>query len=97
MKLDLELLFANLSRTEEDTSVSRDGVNDYLIDKILFPCMNGGAIRLCDIDFDAFDAEDVNALMAFHSKLESRADAVDCLAKRVSAIQPVPAAFRSFC
>ena len=97
MKLDLELLFTNLSRTEEDTGVSRDGVNDYLIDKILSPCMNGETIRLCDIDFNAFDAEDVDTLAEFHDKLERQAEAAARLAESIGAIRPVPTGFRSFC
>ncbi len=97
MKLDLELLFTYLSQMEEDTGVSRDGVNDYLIDKILFPCMNRETIRLCDIDFNAFDAEDVDDLMEFHKKLKCRAGTVMSLAEKFGAICPVPADFRSFC
>ncbi len=97
MKLDLELLFANLSRTKEDTGIPRDGVNGYLIDKILVPSMNGETIRLRDIDFDAFDAEDVDDLMEFHNKLECQTDAVMRMAEKLGAICPIPANFRSFC
>lgn len=97
MKLDLELLFTNLSRTEDYTGVSRDGINGYLIDKILFPCMNGETIRLCDIDFNAFDAEDVEELEGFYGRMTASVHELEKVLAAMSTASPVAANSRRFC
>ena len=97
MKLDLELLFTNLSRTEEDTGVSRDGVNDYLIDKILFSCMNGERIFLKDIDFSAFDAEDVEELERFYDRMTAPVHQLEKVVTAMRTVDPVAASSRKFC
>ena len=97
MKLDLELLFTSLSRTEENTSVSRDGVNDYLIDKILFSCMNGERIFLKDIDFSAFDAEDVEELERFYDRMTAPVQQLEKVVTAMRTVDPVAASSRKFC
>ena len=45
MKLDLNLLSMRFSQAENEPPVPTDGVNEYLLEKILLPCMNGDTIR----------------------------------------------------
>ena len=97
MKLDLELLFTNLSRTEEYTGIPRDGVNDYLIDEILLPCMNGERILLKDIDFSAFDAEDVEELERFYDRMTALVHQLEKVVMAMRIVDPVAASSRRFC
>lgn len=97
MKLDLKLLSAHFARLEDEPSIPRGGVNDYLLDKILFPCMNGKGLFLDDIDFDAFEAEDVEALAEFYNKLTSRTYTLAEFVRAVAEIQPAAVHSRGFC
>ena len=41
MKLDLKLLSMRFSQAKDEQPVSTEGVNSYLLEKILLPYMNG--------------------------------------------------------
>lgn len=69
MKLNLELLSMRFSQKETEQIVPTDGINTYLLEKVLLPAMNDGTIYLGDIDFDAFDAEDIEAVAEYHDRL----------------------------
>ena len=62
MKLNLKLLATRFSQTKDGPPVSEDGVNRYLLEQVLRPNLEGDLLRLGEIDFDAFDADDVPAL-----------------------------------
>ena len=62
MKLYLKLLSMRFSQAKDEPLVPADGVSEYLLQKILLLCMGGAAIRLRDIDYGAFDVEDVDRL-----------------------------------
>lgn len=66
MKLNLKLLATRFSQTKDGPPVSEDGVNRYLLEQVLRPNLKGGLLRLGDIDFDAFDADDVPALEDYY-------------------------------
>lgn len=97
MKLDLKLLAAHLSRAEEGPAVPSDGVNDYLLNKILVPSMNGDTLRLRDIDFEAFDVEDVEALANYYDRLHRQSCILAQWAQAVDSVSPAAANFRAFC
>ena len=69
MKLDLKLLSMRFSQTKDEPPAPTDGVNPYLLEKILLPCMNGESILLRDIDYSAFDVEDIKPLAEYHDEL----------------------------
>ena len=58
MKLDLKLLAIRFSQAKDEPPAPTEGVNPYLLEKILLPCMNGESILLRDIDYSAFDVEE---------------------------------------
>ncbi len=62
MKLDLKLLSMRFSQKEDEPPVPTEGINPYLLEKVLRPCMGGGTIRLPDIDYDAIAIEDLEPL-----------------------------------
>ena len=69
MKLDLNLLSIRFSQAKDEQAVSTDGVNKYLLEEILLPCMNDKDVYLRDINFEAFDTEDVNELERYYGEL----------------------------
>lgn len=69
MTLDLKLLSIRLSQIKDEPPVSTDGVNPYLLEQILLPCMNNGTIYLRDIDYEAFDVEDIDFLERYYDDL----------------------------
>lgn len=97
MKIDLKLLSAHLDQAEEAAYVPSDGVNDYLLNEILFPCMNREVMHLKDIDFNAFELDDVSALEEFHEKLEDQTVKVKQLLEKMRAVPPAATHLRSFC
>ena len=91
MKLDLKLLSMRLSQAKETPPVPTDGVNPYLLEKILLPCMNDGKVFLRDIDYEAFEIEDVD-------RLENRAGRqLEQLAETVRNCPPESLKARLFC
>lgn len=97
MKVDLELLAGLLSQLEERPSISREGVNDYLLDQILFPCIKGADIRLDEIDFDAFQAEDAGELIDFYNRMNRQKAHLEELARNVGGIRPTAIRSRAYC
>ncbi len=69
MKLNLKLLATRFFQAKEEPPVPEDGVNRYLLEYVLRPNLEGNLLRLGDIDFDAFDADDVPALEDYYQFL----------------------------
>ena len=69
MKVDLKLLSMRFSQMKDELPVSIEGVNKYLLEKILRPCLNGGAVFLRDIDYEAFDVDDIDQLENYYYNL----------------------------
>ena len=97
MKLDLKLLAVHLSRLEQEDRIPRDRVNSYLLDKILIPCMNGECIQLQDINFDAFELEEVEDLFAAYSGLDREVHVAQCLRWAAGELAPEATHTRTFC
>ncbi len=97
MKLDLKLLAAHLSRAGEGPAVPSDNINDYLLNKILIPNMNGDMLRLRDIDFEAFDVEDVDALADYYDRLRRQSYVLGQWAQAMGDVPPVAANSRAYC
>ena len=97
MKLDLKQLAVHLSRLEQEDRIPRDRVNSYLLDKILIPCMNGECIQLQDINFDAFELEEVEDLFTVYSGLERGVHAAQCLRRAAGELAPEAIHTRTFC
>ena len=82
MKLNLKLLAIRFFQAKDGPLVSEDGVNRYL---------------LGDIDFDAFEAEDVPALEAYYERLYKTSQDLSQFAQTLSRVPPAPKTVRSFC
>ena len=97
MKLNLKLLAIRLSQAKEEPPVSDDGVNRYLIDHVLTPAMSGKTLYVHDIDFSAFEQDDIEALMEYHDELNCELRKLNQFAVPVSQTLPTPMRTRSFC
>ncbi len=97
MKLDLKLLSVSLSQLEDEPPVPIDGVDPYLLEKVLRPCMDGADIRLRDMDFDAFDAEDIDVLEGYYNALSREAGKLRQFTGTVQKLPPEAHKARRFC
>ena len=97
MKLNLKLLAARFSEAKEEPLVPSDGVNRYLIDHVLTPAMSGKTLYVHDIDFSAFELDDIEALMEYHDSLNLEMRKLNQFAAPVSRTLPTPRRTRSFC
>lgn len=97
MKLNLNRLAIRFSQAEDSPPVSDDGVNRYLLEQVLRPNLEGELLRLGDIDFDAFDADDVPALEDYYDRLSQASRDLSQFAQTLSRVPPAPKAVRAFC
>jgi len=97
MKVELRQLAALLSRLEDEPVIPRDGVNSYLLDKVLAPSMNGDALCLGEIDFDAFDLEDVSVLADYYDDLQQQSYVLSQWARAMVEVLPAASSSRAFC
>ena len=97
MKLNLKLLSTRFSQAKDEPSVSDGGVNRYLLEQVLRPNLEGDLLRLGEIDFDAFDADDVPALEEYYDRLYKTSQNLAQFAQTVARVPPAPKAARVFC
>lgn len=97
MKLNLKLLAIHFSQAKDGPPVSEDGVNRYLLERVLRPNLEGDLLRLGDIDFDAFEADDVPALEAYYERLYKTSQDLSQFAQTLDRVPPAPNAVRAFC
>jgi len=97
MKLNLNLLATRFFQAKEEPPVPEDGVNRYLLEQVLRPNLEGDLLRLGDIDFDAFDADDVSALEDYYEKLSKASQNLSQFAQTVHRIPPAAREARTFC
>ena len=97
MKLNLKLLSTRLSQAEDEPPVPDDGINRYLLEQVLRPNLEGKFLRLGDIDFNAFDADDVPALEDYYDRLYQASQNLSQFAQTLNRVPPAPKAVRAFC
>ena len=97
MKLNLERLSARFFQAQDQPCVPEDGVNRYLLENVLRPNLEGKLLRLGDIDFNAFDADDVSALEDYYEKLSKASRDLAQFAQTVARVPPAPKEARAFC
>lgn len=97
MELDLNLLFQNLAQAPDGPAVSSEGVSPYLLEHVLAPALNGQSVLTSDIDFDAFEVEDIEMLSDYYSDLGEMDRHVHRFASALSKVFPVAGTARAFC
>lgn len=97
MKVDLKLLSVRFSQMKDEPPVPTEGVNSYLLEKILLPCMNDGEILLQNIDFDSFEVEDVDELEEYYNELSRAGMKLRQFMETVQNLPSETCKIRSFC
>ena len=97
MTLDLKLLSMRFSQMKDEPPVPTDGVNQYLLEKILLPCMNNDTVYLRDIDYEAFDEEDIDLLERYYSDLSKASGKLHQFMDTVRRLPPEAQKTRTFC
>ena len=97
MTLDLKLLSMRFSQIKDELPVPTEGVNEYLLEKILRPCLNGGAVYLRDIDYEAFNVEDIDQLENYYSALSRESGRLRQLTEVIGNLPPEAQKVRMFC
>ena len=97
MKLDLKLLSIRFSQAKAEPPVPTDDINAYLLEKILLPCMGGEPVCLRDIDYEAFDVEDVDWLETYYGELSQVSGTLRQLTKTIGDLPPEANRIRQFC
>lgn len=97
MKLDLKLLSIRFSQAKDEPPVPTEGVNAYLLEKLLLPSMNGETICLKDIDYEAFDPDDIETLGDYYTALWKAGGELRQLTETVQKLPPEARKARVFC
>lgn len=97
MRLDLKLLSMRFHQKKEETPLPQDGLNAYLLETVLIPALHSTDIYLQDIDFTAFDAEEVNELENYYERLYHEGQGLEQFIQTVAQTQPAASSARSFC
>lgn len=97
MRLDLKRLSMRFYQKKEESPVPQEGVNAYLLEKVLMPALDRTDIYLQDIDFTAFDTEDVIALENYYGQIYNAGQELEQFIQTVAQTRPVAGSTRSFC
>lgn len=97
MRLDLELLSIRFSQKKEEPPVPQDGINTYLLENILMPTLDSKDIYLKDVDFTAFDVDDIDKLEDYYNQLYNTGRRLDQFIQTVAQTLPSASSIRSFC
>lgn len=97
MRLDLKLLSKRFYQKKEEPPIPQEGLNRYLLKEILTPVLHRTDIYLQDIDFTAFDVDDVDALENYYGQLYNAGRRLEQFIQTAAQTAPVAGSTRSFC
>lgn len=97
MKLHLKDLCREFSRAKKEDVVSREGVNPYLLEKVLWPALREEAPLMGEIDYEQFALEDINSLSNYYENMWKDAEKLGQFVSAVTSLDPVPSRERQFC
>lgn len=97
MKLDRKSLCRKLEAAEKTETVSKANVNDYLLEKVLRPTLQGKAPRLNEIDYDQFEEEEIDELADYCERLEITSGKLSRFVGAVACFDATPCRARQFC
>ena len=98
MKIDLHRFAEKLKHTEaEDTVPGKEEVLPYLYNYILLPLLSGRLVRYGDIDFDAFEADDLRVLSYYCDEINRTVSRLERLNQNLIETPPAASRHRAFC
>ena len=90
IKINIMRLMSSIQRAPAFTAPEMNDGTGYLFNKIYKPLSNGGTACLSDLDFDAFDLEDIGSLdELFKNVYESYSYKTSGIADTMRKIAPV--------
>ena len=98
MKIDLHRFSEKLKSIEaEDTVPGKEEVLPYLYNHILLPLLSGRLVRYGDIDFDAFEADDLRVLSYYCDEINRTVSRLEHLNQKLIETSPAASRHRAFC
>jgi len=97
MKFDVAMLSKNLSSAKEEPTVPTREVNVYLLEKVVLPLRRGEKLRYGQIDFSAFDIDDLRMAAGYSEKCDRVSGALERLTGAIIAADAIPCRKRAFC
>ena len=97
MKIDLSKLLKGLEALPHTPAPKPKKVSPYVLTHILKPLTAGKPVSFADLNFEAFDEDDLDSLYDMLSELEDRTDRLDRLRSTFYRAEPKAAVQRKFC
>jgi len=89
IKLDVSQLIAALQKAETFVEPETSQGTNYLYESVYESLLNGVGVRLSDLDFSAFDADDVSSLYdLYNDTISKNISITDDLARKLRGIAP---------
>ena len=97
MQLDLKVLRTLLKEAPQEETVDSSDVNPYLLQKVLMPLLEGTELRYRDIDYSAFEADDLRQLSHYCDMRGGTLHRLLGLKKQLTEAVPCACKHRAFC
>lgn len=97
MEIDLSALAAALTETDEGATFEPYPVSEYVMRHIYEPLRRDEPVLFAELDFTAFDAEDLAELRSAAESWDSETAALTKLNKVFCDAEPISAAVGGFC
>ena len=97
MQLDLNKLFQTLRTIQEEEMLDASEVNPYLLNKVLKPLLDGKELCYGDIDFSAFERDDLRVLSDYCDRRSNLSSQLQKLTEVLIGGKPAACKGRAFC
>ena len=97
MKFDIAMLSKNLSAVKEQPTVPAHEVNPYLLEKLVLPLRRGEKLRYGQVDFSAFDIDDLRTAAGYSDECDRMSATLESLAEAIIQADAMPCRTRAFC
>ena len=97
MQFDVSLLSKNLLSAKGERTVPTDEVNAYLLEKVIWPLRRGEKLRYGQVDFSAFDIDDLRVAADYTEKCDRVSGGLETLMESIILADAMPCRKRAFC
>ncbi len=97
MKIDLSMLVKELTALPHTPSPKPKNVPPYVLTHILGPLSAGKSVSFANLNFEAFDEDDLDSLYDMLAEIEDRTDRLEHLRSIFCCAKPNAAVQRKFC
>ena len=97
MELNLNHLSESFSAAQAEDTVPKGDTNPYLIAAIIDPLRAGRAVKYGDIDFSAFELDDLRTAAGYCDDISGTSGKLESLVANISVSEAAACKTRSFC